>query len=83
MHGLSSGNVMRGGKEKVPSRSPNNTQPDAWCNMPLGEEFLGFFNLVPLFTNFIFMGCFEGGTEDLMVLFKDLILLIIILRTLP
>ena len=28
------------------------------------------------------MGCFELGTEDLMVLIEDLILLIIILRTL-
>ena len=32
MSGLSSVNAMWGGKEKVPSRSPNKTQSDAWCN---------------------------------------------------
>ena len=47
------------------------------------EKNLCFFlTLVNFFPNFIFMGCFEVGTEDLMVLIKDLILLIIILRTL-
>ena len=76
MSGLSSVNAMWGGKEKVPSRSPNKTQSDAWCNIPLGEEFL-VFTLVPFFTNFIFIGCFELGTEDLVVLIEDLILLII------
>ena len=65
----------------MPSRSPNKTQSDAWCNIPLGEEFL-VFTLVPFFTNFIFMGCFEVRTEDLLVLIEDLILLIVILRTL-
>ena len=49
MSGLSSVNAMWGGKEKVPSTSPNKTQSDAWCNIPLGEEFL-FFTMVP-FTN--------------------------------
>ena len=53
MSGLSLVNPMWGGKEKVPSRSSNKTQSDAWCNIPLGEEFL-VFTLVPLFTNFIF-----------------------------
>ena len=53
MPGLSSVKAMWGGKEKVPSRSPNKTQSDAWCNISLGEEFL-FFPLVPFFTNFIF-----------------------------
>ena len=81
MSGLSSVNAMWGGKEKVPSRSPNKTQSDAWCNIPLGEEFL-VFTLVPFFTNFIFMGCFEVGTEDLMFLTEDRILLMTILRTL-
>ena len=81
MSGLSSVNAMWGGKEKVPSRSPNKTQSDAWCNIPLGEELL-FFTLVPFFTNFIFMGCFEVGTEDLMFLIEDLILLMMILKTL-
>ena len=68
-------------KEKVPSRSPNKTQSDAWCNILLREEFL-FFTLVPFFTNFIFMGFFEIGTEDFMFLTENLILLMIILRTL-
>ena len=81
MSGLNLVNTMWGGKEKVPSRSPNKTQSDAWCNIPLGEEFL-FFILVPFFTNFIFMGCFEVGTEDLMFLTEDRILLMTILRTL-
>ena len=35
-----------------------------------------FFTLVPFFTNFIFMGCFEVGTVDLI---EDLILLMMIL----
>ena len=46
----------------------------------MGEEFL-FFTLVSLFTNFIFMGCFEVGSEGLMFLIDDLILLMIILKT--
>ena len=53
--GLSSENAMWGGKEKVPSRSPNNTQSDAWCNIPLGEEFL-FFSLLSFFYKFYFYG---------------------------
>ena len=52
MSGLSSINAMQGGKEKVPSRSFNKTQPDAQCNIPLGEEFF-FFYSGPFFTNFI------------------------------
>ena len=36
--GLSSGKALWGVKEKVPPRSPNKTQSDAWCNIPLGEE---------------------------------------------
>ena len=63
------------------ARFPNKTQPDALCNIPLGDEFL-VFTLVPFFRNFIFMDCFELETEDLMVLIEDLTLLIIILRTL-
>ena len=47
----------------------------------MGEEFF-VFTLVPFFTNFVFMGCFELATEDLIVLIEDLILLIIILKTL-
>ena len=81
MSGLSSVKVMWGEKEKVPSRSSNKTQSDVWCNIPQGEELL-FFTLVPFFTNFIFMGCFEVGTEDLMLLTEDLILLMMILKTL-
>ena len=81
MAGLKSVNAMWGGKEEVPCRCPNKTQSDAWCNIPLGEEFL-FFTLVPFFTNFIFIGYFGVGTEDLMFLTEDLILLMIILRTL-
>ena len=69
---------MWGGKEKEPSRSPNKTQSDAWCNIPLGEEFL-FFTLVPFFTNFILMGGFEAGTLDLMFLIEDLMLVMMIL----
>ena len=72
---------MWGGKEKVPSRSTNTTQSDAWCKIPLKEEFL-FFNLVPFFTNFIFLGCFEVGTVDLVFLIKDLILTMMIFKTL-
>ena len=41
-----------------------------------------FFTLVPFSTNVIFMGCFEVGTEDLMFLIEDLILLIMIFKTL-
>ena len=48
----------------------------------MGEEFL-VFTLVPFFTNFVFTGCFELGTEDLIVLIEDLILLVIILKALP
>ena len=54
MSGLSSINAMQGGKEKVPSRSFNKTQPDAQCNIPLGEEFF-FFTLV-LFLQILFYG---------------------------
>ena len=79
--GLSSVKAMWGAKEKVPPTSPNKTQSDAWCNISLGEELL-FFPVVPFFTNFIFMGCFEVGTEDLMFLIEDLILLMMILKTL-
>ena len=46
MSGLSSVNAMWGRKKKVPSRSHNKVQSDAWCNIPLGKEFL-FFTLVP------------------------------------
>ena len=81
MSSLSSVNAMWGGKKKVPSRSPYKTQSDAWCNIPLEEEFL-FLALVSFFTNFIFMGCFEIGTEDLMFLTEDLTLQMIILTTL-
>ena len=81
MSGLSSVKAMWGGKEKVPPRSTNKTQSDAWCNISLGEGLL-FFPLVPFFTNFIFMGCFEVGIEDLMFLIEDLILLMMILKTL-
>ena len=49
--------------------------------LPLGEELL-FFTLVPFLTNFIFMGCFEVGTEDLICLIEDLVLLMMILKTL-
>ena len=47
----------------------------------LGEEIL-FFTLVPFVTNFIFMGCFEVGTEDLMFLIEDIILLMTVFKTL-
>ena len=77
---FSSVNAMWGGKEKVPSRSTNATQSDAWCKIPLREGFL-FFNLVPFFTNFIFLGCFEVGTIDLVFLIKDLILTMMIFKT--
>ena len=40
MSGLSSVKVMWGAKEKVPTRSPNRRQSDAWCNIPLGGNFL-------------------------------------------
>ena len=46
------------------------------------EKNFCFFTLVPFFTNFILMGCFEVGTEDLMFLIEDLILLMIIYKTL-
>ena len=46
------------------------------------EKNFCFLTLVPLSTNFIFMGCFEVGTEDLMFLIEDLILLMMILKTL-
>ena len=49
--------------------------------LPVGEEFL-LFTLVPFFTNFTFKVCFELGTEDLIVLIEDLLLLITIRRTL-
>ena len=42
------------------------------------QKFL-FFPLVRFFTIFIFMGCFEVGTVDLMLLIEDLILIMIIL----
>ena len=64
MSGLSSVNAMWSGKEKFISRSPNKTQSDPWCNVPPGEKFL-FFTLVLFLKKFIFMGCFEVGTEDL------------------
>ena len=38
--------------------------------------------MVPFLTNFIFMDCFEVGTVDLISLMKDLILVMIILKTL-
>ena len=81
MSGLSSVKAMWAGKEKVPSTSPNKTQSDAWCKILLGEELL-FFTLVLFFTNFIFIGCFEVETEDLIFLTEDLILLMMILKTL-
>ena len=81
MSGLTSVKATWGGNEKVPSTSPNKTQSDAWCNIPLGEEFL-CFTLVPFFTNFIFTGSFQVETEDLIFLMEDLILLIMILKTL-
>ena len=64
----------------MPSRLPNKVQSDALCNTPMKEELL-FFTLVPFLTNFIFMGCFEVGTEDLMFLIEDLILLMVVLKT--
>ena len=45
---------MQGGKEKVPSRSFNKTQPGARCNISLAEEF-SFFTLV-LFLQILFYG---------------------------
>ena len=60
MSGLSSVNAMWGGKEKVPSRSPNKTQSDAWYNIPLGKDCL-CFTLLPFFTNFILIVCFVIG----------------------
>ena len=47
----------------------------------LGEEIL-FFTLIPFVRNFIFMGCFEVGTEDLMFLIEDIILLMTVFKTL-
>ena len=64
----------------MPSRLPNKVQSDALCNIPMKEELL-FFTLVPFLTNFIFMGYFEVGTEDLMFLIEDLILLMVVLKT--
>ena len=82
MSGLSSVNAIWGGKEKVPSRSPNKTQFDTWCNIPLGED-ISCFTLVPFFTNFILIGYFKVGTVDLKLLIEDLILLVMmILETL-
>ena len=81
MSGLSSVNAVWGGNEKVSSRSPNKTQSDVWCKIPLGEEFL-FYTLVPIFTNFIIVGCFKVGAVDFMFLMKDLMLVMIILKTL-
>ena len=49
----------------------------------LWEKIVCFLLWFPFFTNFILMGCFEVGTVDLMLLIEDLMLLMIILRTLP
>ena len=66
----------------VPSRSLSKTQSDACCKIVLGDKFL-FLTLVPFFTDFIFMSCFEVGTVDLMVLQKKSVLLMMILKTRP
>ena len=81
MPGLNSVKAMWGGKEKGPSKSTNKIQSDAWCNIPLGEEFF-IFILVSVFTNFIFMGYFEVGTLDFMFLVEDIRLLMMIIKTL-
>ena len=52
-----------------------------WCDIRQRGEFV-LFTLVPFSTNFIFMGWFEVGAVDFMLLIKHLKMLVVILNKL-
>ena len=54
---------------------------DAWCDIRQTGEFV-LFTLVLFSTNIIFMGWFEVGAVDFMLLMKHLTMLVVILKKL-
>ena len=58
------------------------TRPSLMPDVISHWEEIVCFTLVPFFTNFILIGYFEVGTVDLKLLIEDLMLVMMILKTL-